>query len=140
MRRDLQFSLARLLALTAAFAVLLSLLGTWRWFAAVGNLWFWLFLLCPLWVPLLFCERGKPLEMARPLLSLVPIGWYVTLLCCQWHPAISQYPLVVKPVVLLITLAALYLLSRSARGWTRWSGVPLALSVIAGTVFVVCRG
>lgn len=129
-----QFSMRAMFVLTGGIAVLVALITNCRVVYGIGGFEFWVALLMPVWIPLLFFPERTTRERLRPLLALIPIGWYLVLmLAYQEKGALrtSPTPLAIGTLVALLTLAV------SAKGWRLLVNVPLAFAVLSATIWLI---
>lgn len=123
-----QFSLRSLLLFTAALAGMLSgmkMLGMHLWPSEVLLV---LALLLPVWFPLFFLPAESRRQRLRPLLALVPAGWYFLLVGSYSGWPFQQRSLV--PLAFGYGLAVVAL-ALSARGRRHLINVPLWLALAA---------
>ena len=128
-----QFSMRAMFVLTGGLAVLIALVTNYGAVYRIGGIEFWIALLAPVWIPfLLFPERSIRARL-RPLLALIPIGWYLA--CIHvWYVTPNK-----SPVLAFAAPVACVALAMSARGCRHLVNVPLWLAVLAGTVSSVSR-
>jgi hypothetical protein len=132
-RAPWQFSLRSLFLFTAAVAGTLSavkMLGMAVW---PSPALFVTALLLPVWLPLFFLPAESLRRRLRPLLALIPAGWYV--LSVGWYT--SAEPSVIT-VALGYVLSALAL-AFSARGRRQLINVPLWLALLASASAIFTR-
>lgn len=140
---SLQLSLRALLLLTLALAVLLAASKSCGFVRAMGGLEFWIVLLMPLWLLLPFSRDTTTRGRLRPLLSMIPISWYVVMHFVPWAgiwPRCTPYALerILNSAILLCgTACSLIALARSARGRQHLITLPLWIAILAGTASLV---
>jgi hypothetical protein len=137
---SLQLSLRTLFLLMLALAVLLAAYKSCRFVRGIGGLEFWIVLLMPLWLLLPFSRDTTTRGKLRPLLSIIPISWYVVMQFPPWAaawPRGTPYVLerILNGAILLGgTAFSLVALARSARGRQHLITLPLWIAILAGTV------
>ena len=127
-RAPWQFSLRSLLLFTTALAGMLSTMKMLGIVVCPSTVLLFLALLLPVWLPLIFFAAESRRQRLRPLLALVPAGWYVLLV-----GGYSGWPFQQHLLVLLAfgySLAAVAL-AFSVRGRRQLINVPLWLALLA---------
>jgi hypothetical protein len=87
---------------------------------------FFVFLLIPVWLPMLVFRESGLRDKCRPLLALVPAAWYAVLFFPNFDPHWAS--------AIVGTIAAYLSLAFSARGWRQLINVPLWIALVAATV------
>jgi hypothetical protein len=124
-----QFSLRSLFLFTAALAGLLSTMKILGIFLLPSTILFFVALLMPVWFPLFFLPAQSLRQRLRPLLALIPAGWYMVVT--------HNEPWRHSPVVWAIGYGlAAVALALSARGRRHLINVPLWLAIVASAVAV----
>lgn len=125
----------RLLFLAAAFAILYWGLETVRIIYVFGNLSFWMVLLLPIWIPVVFGKNLQPSAWWRMLLVLPAIAWYLLLIVFPF-----DYTLCPSNIVLVVGSASAFaMLAFSYQGWWHLVAIPLWVSIFCGTISLLAR-
>ena len=129
--QHLTYDLRRLFALIWFVAVLAAGVRSCLWMGGHGGLLFWFVLLAPVGGPLLF--GGSPLRnrLAWSAVHLLPVSW------CLWSVRCYPDSLLTRAVVLIGTAVACGVLVVGYRGWWRALTIPLWITIVTGTVWVV---
>lgn len=131
-----QFSPRSLLLFAAVLAAMLSIMKLLQIPLLPSPILFFLALLLPVWLPLFFLHAEARWQRLRPLLALIPIGWYLLMLMRQTEWQLQKLSVVTLALGYCLAACAL---AFSARGRRHLINVPLWLALLASAWAIVSR-